>query len=691
MAGILGIVGSPLASDIFPQMLRFAQLYPWYETRFSRHNLATCGLKDLGECAVRGDFTLLLYGEIFKMPTPAADNSITLNIQTAVNADAPEIHAQAPCVQEPAVNADTPEIHAQAPCVQEPAVNADAPEIHAQELRVQEPAVNADTPVQQSVPNSCVQNVSLKDGSAPITVAERLLDGLLTYGKEFLANVEGRFQGVLWDSRNQVLSIFCDQFATRPLYWTQTADGFLFAPQLKTLLQCPAVSRKINREALVDFFTWGHYLHTHTSIEGIEVLPPSGFFTWDRQTGQVTRTRYASFPVGGPASTVDEVAEAFRMSVRQQGEKYTLNENGMTGFGISLSGGLDARSILGLLPSEIQEKMKSVALGVPGSADHLLAAQLAKCVGTQHFNYELNPNFLQKYENSLTEMVRLTDGQYLSSSIVIPTLDFYREIQIRTLFRGHAGELFHMSKAYAFSMTEEERKTMAEGRLSPKIWAFQHLQAYMLDGVNSDLLLGIPRSECTRIARDSLYRAIDETGEEREGAIWHLYLAQRVFREIPLSMRKFDSHVNVRLPFLSRGIADAILRLPTKYRMGETIQHQILKRWRPDFLKVRNVNTGTFIGAWPIVQKAAHLHQRILAKLNVPGTQPYEKMGLWLRSDLKPLVRRLLLEDGGLSGRGIIHPDTIREVVRAHNEGKNHTYLILALLIMEKQIRFLEL
>ncbi|MBE6426330.1 MAG: hypothetical protein E7029_10160, partial [Planctomycetaceae bacterium] len=119
MAGILGIVGSPLASDIFPQMLRFAQLYPWYETRFSRHNLATCGLKDLGECAVRGDFTLLLYGEIFKMPTPAADNSITLNIQTAVNADAPEIHAQAPCVQEPAVNADAPEIHAQAPCVQE--------------------------------------------------------------------------------------------------------------------------------------------------------------------------------------------------------------------------------------------------------------------------------------------------------------------------------------------------------------------------------------------------------------------------------------------------------------------------------------------------------------------------------------------------------------------------------------------
>jgi len=696
MAGILGIVGTPRASEIFPQMLRFAQLYPWYETRISRHDLAVCGLKDLGECAVQGDFTLLLYGEIFQMPTPEAVRPVTLtlrNQEPAVNADAPALRNQ-----EPAVNADAPALRNQEPAVnanapalrnQEPAVNANAPA-----LRNQEPAVNADAPAlrnQEPAVNADAPAIQVKEVPQSQTIAGQLLHGILTHGKEFLAQVEGRFHGAIWDSRHQVLSLFCDQFSTRPLYWTQTADGFVFAPQIKTLLQCPSVSRKVDREALVDFFTWGHYLHTHTSIEGIEVLPPAGFFTWEQNSKRLTRSRYTSFRLDGPASSVDEVAEAFQKSVLQQGKKYTLDENGKTGLGISLSGGLDARSILGLFPSDLHKNMTSVALGVPGSADHLLAAQLAEKAGTQHFNYELKTDFLQNYEDSLTEMVRLTDGQYLSSSIVIPTLDFYREKQIRTLFRGHAGELFHMSKAYAFSMSEKDRNAMAAGRLSPKIWAFQHLQAYMLDGVDSDLLLGMPRSECTQTARESLYRAVDETGEEREGAIWRLYLAQRVFREIPLSMRKFDSHVNVRLPFLSRGIADAVFRLPTQYRMGETIQRQILKRWRPDFLKVRNVNTGTFIGAWPIIQKAAYLRQRILAKLNVPGTQPYEKMGLWLRSDLKPLVRRLLLEDGGLSGRGIIHPDTIRDVVRAHNEGRNHTYLILALLILEKQMRFLEI
>ena len=52
MAGILGFVGSPKAG-IFPEMLRFARLHPWYETAVSDQNLAACGLSGLGNCVTR--------------------------------------------------------------------------------------------------------------------------------------------------------------------------------------------------------------------------------------------------------------------------------------------------------------------------------------------------------------------------------------------------------------------------------------------------------------------------------------------------------------------------------------------------------------------------------------------------------------------------------------------------------------
>lgn len=595
MAGILGIAASSHSAEIFPKMLCFAKLFPWYETSVFG-NFAACGLKDLGTCVTRANRTLIFYGEIFSAP-----------------------------------------------------------------------------------------------GSTSAEAANYLLEGLEANGRSFLTRVDGRFQAALWDEGTQKLTLFCDQFATRPLYWTQTEDSFLFAPQIKTLLQHSGVKRSLDPEALVDFFTWGQYFHSRTSVSGIELLPPGGFFTWDAVSKKLTKERYFVFRGRDSETTLTETVEAIRHSILQQTqETFSDGKGDPETLGISLSGGLDARSILGMIPRELQRRMTSVALGVPGSADHHLAAQLAQKAGTRHFNYELNTDFLFHYDDFLTEMVRLTDGQYLSSSIVIPTLKFYREQNIRTLLRGHAGELFHMGKAYAFSMTNAERSAMSDGILSPKDWAFAHLQAFMLDGVNSDLLRGMPRIQCAELAKKSLNRALEETGEERENAIWKLYLSQRVFREIPLSMRKFDSHVNIRLPFLNRGLIENVFQLPSSQRMGETIQKALLERWRPDFLEVKNVNTGTFIGAGRIRQKAAGLRHRILAKLNVPGYQPYEKMGLWLRRELKPLVSQLLLKDG-LRDRSIFDPDTITEVVHSHNAGKNHTYLILALLILEKQIRFLEI
>lgn len=522
--------------------------------------------------------------------------------------------------------------------------------------------------------------------------AHWLLEGLLREGKGFLAGVEGRFQAVFWDASRETVTLFTDRFATRPIYWTQCENTLSFASEIRTLLQNPAIPKRWNRAALVDFFTWGHYFHTHTLVDSVELLPPGGFYTFSLRDGSFQKETYGTFQpeIVSPVS-LDTIAETFHTAVQQQSAD---TEN----LGISLSGGLDARTLLGMLPVERLPKVTTVALGVPGSADHRLATELAHRAGTQHFNYELRTDFLQNYARHQEEMIQLTDGQYLSSSIVIPTLPFYQEKGIHTLLRGHAGELCHMSKAYAFSLSETDRASFStanatENRHRLETWAWNHLQAYMLRGVEGDLFTDISRQECQEMARQSLRRALVQAGLEtdRETAqtLWFLYLQQRIFREIPLSMRKFDAYVNVRLPILDTRLVSALLALPSEQKMGETIQYHLLKRYRKDFLQVRNVNTGTFMGAGIWRQNVASLRQRILAKLRFPGYQPYEKMGLWLRRELALRVSGILNSQRCLD-RGIFHPDTIRQVQKAHLEGKNHTYLLLALMICELGMRHLE-
>src|SRR5205814_273208 len=123
-----------------------------------------------------------------------------------------------------------------------------------------------------------------------------------------------------------------------------------------------------------------------------------------------------------------------------------------------------------------------------------------------------------------------------------------------------------------------------------------------------------------------------------------MFLAQRLRRETAQSLVEFDSVVETRLPYLDNDLVDELFAAPPELKLGDAIQAHILRR-RPDFLRVVNVNTGTVVGAGRVRRAVGNFRRRVLAKLGVKGYQPYERLGLWLRRQLRPLVERLLLDD----------------------------------------------
>jgi len=150
-----------------------------------------------------------------------------------------------------------------------------------------------------------------------------------------------------------------------------------------------------------------------------------------------------------------------------------------------------------------------------------------------------------------------------------------------------------------------------------------------------------------------------------------------------LSLVEFDSVVETRLPYLDNELVDELFSTPPSLKLRETIQAEILRRHCPKFLNVVNVNTGAKVGAGRLTRSIANFRKRVFAKLGVPGYQPYERLGLWLRRELQPLVRRILLSERCLS-RGLFDPQTVRAAVNDHMSGrKNHTYLLLALMVFE--------
>jgi len=312
---------------------------------------------------------------------------------------------------------------------------------------------------------------------------------------------------------------------------------------------------------------------------------------------------------------------------------------------------------------------------------------MAKLVKCPHHQVNLGENFLSDFEAHLRHMVRLTDGHYLCQCIVMPTLPVYPDLGIRVLLRGHAGELLHMSKAYNFSIDRDGLALRDDAGLMK--WLWRRLRAYMTDGVDGPLFVGATQRDAEFLASESLRVCVQETAETEPliHRIWHLFLTQRLRRETALSLVEFDSVVETRLPYLDNELIDELFAAPPELKLHDVIQAHILRLHRPEFLKIVNVNTGTVVGASAMRQSVARFRTKVFAKLGVSGFQPYERLGLWLRRELRPLVERLLLGPRCLE-RGVLDPDTVREVVGNHLAGRrNHTFLVLAMMILEMSQR----
>jgi asparagine synthase (glutamine-hydrolysing) len=509
--------------------------------------------------------------------------------------------------------------------------------------------------------------------------AEVLLHGYESSGRRFFASLHGHYSAVIWDTVNQCLLALSDRFGLKPLYYVQSHERLLVASEIKALLRSGSVPHSLNHRGIAQFFTYGHYFGCDTSLQAVRLLPAATCLTYDVVAGRVKLDRYWRLGESGldvPPKRVEllnRIDEAFCRSVDRC-------SHGVDGLGLSLSGGLDARTILGAIDHR-QTAVKTVSIGMAGSMDHRSAAEMAAVCKCPHKCIELNDNFLKSFETHLERMVLLTDGQYLSQCIVMPTLPMYREMGIKFLLRGHAGELMHMCKAYNYSLDNEALNIRDDGAL--EAWCFRRLQAYMLGELRAPLFRR--QSEIEEMARDSLWDALAEHAGVGPpiSRMWHLFLTQRLRRETVLSLVKFGSLMHVRVPYLDNELVDLLLAAPPELKLGDEIQSHILRRRKPEFLKIINANTGAPLQSGQLRQGLATLRMKICARLGVPGYQPYERLGLWLRRELRPVVTRLLLSDSCLD-RDLFNPDAVSAAVDDHLEGRrNHTFLLMALMVFE--------
>lgn len=108
---------------------------------------------------------------------------------------------------------------------------------------------------------------------------EVLLVGYIAWGETILEKVRGMFAFAIWDRPRDILFCARDFFGIKPFYYTLQNDQFIFASEIKVILEHPAYERELNREALEQYLSFQFSALPETFFKGIYKLPPAHSLT----------------------------------------------------------------------------------------------------------------------------------------------------------------------------------------------------------------------------------------------------------------------------------------------------------------------------------------------------------------------------------------------------------------------------
>ena len=98
------------------------------------------------------------------------------------------------------------------------------------------------------------------------------------YGLDFLHKIRGVFAIAIIDQNQDSLYLIRDRLGVKPLFYSKTGKGVVFASEIKALLATGRVNRQVNHLALHDYLTYQYVPYPHTAFQGVGKVPPANIY-----------------------------------------------------------------------------------------------------------------------------------------------------------------------------------------------------------------------------------------------------------------------------------------------------------------------------------------------------------------------------------------------------------------------------
>jgi len=193
------------------------------------------------------------------------------------------------------------------------------------------------------------------------------------YGERCPEKLRGMFAFAIWDSNKKILFLARDRLGIKPLYYTKLGDVFLFASEIKAILEYP-IKREIDLEALNQYITFRYVLGEKTLFKGIKRLIPAHILILKEKNIEVSKYWDLKYE---QCRFDEKYYEKKLLKILKESIKSHLISD--VPIGVYLSGGLDSSSVLALMKQIGVNDIKTITIGF-GSDDIVNELQYARKV-----------------------------------------------------------------------------------------------------------------------------------------------------------------------------------------------------------------------------------------------------------------------------------------------------------------------
>jgi len=507
-------------------------------------------------------------------------------------------------------------------------------------------------------------------------------------GFRCLDKLFGMFAIALWDKQKQELFLARDRLGKKPLYYYHNQKKFVFASEIKSILEIEAVPKEIRHDAIYDFFVYQYVPESKSIFKNIDKLKPGHYLTINKNGIDIKQYWDVTFQ-DQSASSEDEIAEGLLDVIDVCTKQRMISDVPLGAF---LSGGVDSSGVVALMANHSEKPVVTCSIGFDSKKydEVKYARQVADQYHTTHHELTVKENILDHLEH----VVGYFDEPFADQSLV-PTyfVSQLAKTKVTVALAGDGGdESFAGYSKYSVDQIENNLRNkvprfIRENLLPPFVNPLQHsnVHAFKRAGTLLNAMSKCPAegfyltntfmtdAMWNRLANDSLKRDVDgyhpstlsidfynaADADDHLSRVLYTDIKTYLVGDILVKVDRMSmaNSLEVRAPILDHRVVEYAASIPASLKLRGNEKKYILKK----------------------------AFERLLP----PDILYRKKMGFsvplahWLRNELKVVAEeKLFRSENGLSN--YFRLTEINNIWLEHQQGiRDHSATLWSLLMFE--------